>query len=121
MTTRLSRSLPGLVGRNRQDWLQPLQQVQTSDHKPVCSRHTIELEEVAGPVVMDGSARVELVLTNLHGNRLTAMDKNGKSDPYVKFSGLRLLGQQEPKTKVISATVDPRWENSAVRGARGSC
>ena len=41
---------------------------------------------------------------------LKAMDSNGKSDPYVKLS---LCGKQH-KSKVVSKTLNPRWDESFI-------
>jgi Ca2+-dependent lipid-binding protein len=43
-----------------------------------------------------------------------AMDKNGKSDPYVAFVCPQLLGKKQPHTTVVKATLNPRWENKHV-------
>ena len=42
------------------------------------------------------------------------MDKNGKSDPFVRFVCPDLFGKEQPKTKVCKKTLNPAWENKAV-------
>ena len=42
------------------------------------------------------------------------MDKNGKSDPFVRFVCADLFGKEQPKTKVCKKTLNPAWENKAV-------
>ncbi|GFS95314.1 multiple C2 and transmembrane domain-containing protein 1 [Nephila pilipes] len=41
----------------------------------------------------------------VEGKNLLAMDENGTSDPYVKFS----LGNERYKSKVMFKTLDPQW------------
>jgi hypothetical protein len=56
---------------------------------------------------------LELVITNLHANRLSAMDANGLSDPYLKFD-CPALPEVMGKTKTKRNTLNPHWENSLV-------
>uniref|UniRef100_A0A8W8J4E6 Intersectin-1 n=1 Tax=Magallana gigas TaxID=29159 RepID=A0A8W8J4E6_MAGGI len=55
---------------------------------------------------INGVGRLLVVL--LEGCDLQASDVNGKSDPYCEVS----MGVQEHKTKVIQATLNPRWNAS---------
>ena len=110
----LFRSLPGLSDNLTQRWVQPVASVATSDHKPVVSLHDLHIQ--APPPAMDqggAHSNAYIEITGLHANRLTAMDANGKSDPYIKFHGAVLAGKVK-QTKVIKGSVDPRWDNKQV-------
>ena len=48
------------------------------------------------------------------------MDKNGKSDPFVRFLCTDLFGKEQPKTKVCKKTLNPAWENKAVPTLRAT-
>ena len=109
----LFKSLPGLSGNHRQQWVRPVSSVATSDHKPVVSLHDVRVRTAQAHPAPETSAYIEI--TGLHATRLTAMDANGKSDAYVKFHSAALdVGKRTPQTKVIKATVDPRWDNAHV-------
>ncbi|KAL3883381.1 hypothetical protein ACJMK2_029651 [Sinanodonta woodiana] len=49
-----------------------------------------------------------LLVVILEGADLQASDENGKSDPYCEVS----MGAQEHRTKVIPATLNPKWNQS---------
>ncbi|KAL9937202.1 hypothetical protein V8E36_003611 [Tilletia maclaganii] len=48
-----------------------------------------------------------LTMTVLSAKNLRAADRNGKSDPYVKY---RLNGKEFGKTKTIKKTLNPQWD-----------
>eukprot|EP00105_Crassostrea_gigas_P039469 XP_019923617.1 PREDICTED: intersectin-1 isoform X3 [Crassostrea gigas] len=66
----------------------------------------INLAPTADVRKINGVGRLLVVL--LEGCDLQASDVNGKSDPYCEVS----MGIQEHKTKVIQATLNPRWNAS---------
>ncbi|XP_061176343.1 intersectin-1-like isoform X2 [Saccostrea echinata] len=66
----------------------------------------INLAPTADVRKINGVGRLLVVLQE--GCDLQASDVNGKSDPYCEVS----MGVQEHKTKVINATLNPRWNAS---------
>ncbi|XP_078322482.1 intersectin-1-like isoform X4 [Crassostrea virginica] len=83
------------------------------EHKPhmmgrllVIIQEGINLAPTADVRKINGVGRLLVVL--LEGCDLQASDVNGKSDPYCEVS----MGVQEHKTKVINATLNPRWNAS---------
>lgn len=73
-------------------------------------------------VVAAPSIRVSVTLSNLHGSKLTPMDANGKSDPYVRFDSRGCWQTNKKyKTKVLKATLDPRWSHKDVPTVEGTC
>jgi hypothetical protein len=126
----LWRDRPGLVDDHSQLWLAAVPQFASSDHKPVVACHSVR---VPRGVPAQQSTPVqkqyfEVVVTNLHADRLPAMDNNGLADPYVRFEcaelglgaalpGALLAGQDAselPTTAVCKKTLSPRWENGQV-------
>eukprot|EP01043_Picozoa_sp_COSAG02_P110729 COSAG02_NODE_46867_length_345_cov_1.040650_1_plen_109_part_01 len=82
--------------------------------------HTVHLYEHSR--MTGGGIRVSVTVSNLHASKLTAMDKNGKSDPYVRFDATIWGNAKKPvKTKVAKATLDPRWSLQDVPRIEGSC
>ena len=65
----------------------------------------------------DVAAEGKLLVQLLRGVNLKAMDRNGKSDPYVKIS----LGAKSFRSKVVWKTLDPVWNQTfEFRGTLGS-
>ena len=70
----LFRSQPGLSGNHRQEWVQPVAAVASSDHKPVVSVHEVRVRAAAAaPPVDSPRLRVSVTVSNLHASKLTAM------------------------------------------------
>jgi hypothetical protein len=116
----LFRSQPGFAADLVQEWVHPVKSITSSDHKPVVAVHTLRLQEPSRSV--GGGVRVGVTVSNLHGSKLTAMDTNGKSDPYVRFDAT-VWGNPKTvcKTKVAKSTLDPRWSVKDVPKIEGSC
>eukprot|EP00756_Hemistasia_phaeocysticola_P025029 Hpha_TRINITY_DN15985_c1_g1::TRINITY_DN15985_c1_g1_i1::g.72520::m.72520/K15909/SHIP2, INPPL1; phosphatidylinositol-3,4,5-trisphosphate 5-phosphatase 2 len=100
-----------------------VQTVLSSDHRPVYSVFKLMLRNqyiprsVVHPLFGVGSdlppeAEVHFRVTNLAGHDLLPSDANGLSDPYVVFQGPVL--QNAYQTKVLTKTLDPRWEDGHI-------
>ena len=117
----LFRSLPGLSENQRQEWVQPVVSAASSDHKPVTALHSVLVEKLPPPPATRTQMRVAVTLSNLHGSKLTAMDPNGKSDPYVRFDARGCWQTKKKyKTKVLSGILDPRWSHKDVPTVEGT-
>ena len=118
----LFRSLPGLSANQRQEWVQPVESVASSDHKPVAALHCVLVEKPTPSEADPTPVRVAITVSNLHGSNLTPMDANGKSDPYVVFDARGCWQTNKRyKTKVLKSTLDPRWSHKDVPTVEGTC
>ena len=89
--------------------LEPLRSVHTHEYsEPLPTRGSLTFAISWEPVAAEqvGSGTLHVTLHRAQG--LKAMDRNGKSDPYVKLT----LAGKTHKSKIIKKTLDPVWEES---------
>ena len=126
----LTRSLPRFQSHLELLSFISLEDVETSDHKPVKASFAvrvgggaaqISVETAAEPFAADAVALrdkgllLELVLTGMKGANLAAMDSEifgGGSDPFVIVTAdppQIVAGRREPRSSVITHNLNPDW------------
>ena len=109
-----------LFATNPNPYFQPLLRefssvpsVVTSDHTPIRAVFSTPLRaplpsSSSSSSSSDQPLRFQLKLSQLKGHGLFPADRNGLSDPYLKFSSPGLLASKA-RTEIISKTLDPEW------------
>lgn len=105
----LFKSLPSDESHIRQLKYNSEDSVQTSDHHPVYGLFEVN---TLLPNVIHPKHDLVIEITNLHGSNMVPKDRNGKSDPFVKFFGNFM--EKGVKTKVVKGTLNPVWKNDQV-------
>lgn len=83
--------------------------IQTSDHHPVYGMFQVN---TLRSNVLHPKRNLVIQITNLHGDNMVSKDRNGFSDPFVRFHGSIL--EDVVKTKVKRKTLNPVWKNEEV-------
>jgi len=81
----------------------------TSDHVPVWATFKVKIPHPVIPIV---PCYYALALYDIKMRGLNAADLNGKSDPYIKFSGTWTV--DKPRTKIKSTTLDPDYGDEII-------
>ena len=82
------KSLPGCANKLQLEEFRSVEQIATSDHKPVYAKFNLELQPRVH-LSPHSSQVIRLKLVDFHASDLLAMDMNGTSDPYVSV-GLKV-------------------------------
>ena len=116
----LYKSLPGFKNHLTPGKLLSLENVTTSDHKPV--EASFEIETVGGLddiLVLPGKSRgVQLIVSELKARNLAEMDTiafGGGSDPYISISAdpaeILIEDTSELKSSTILHELNPNWND----------
>jgi hypothetical protein len=105
-----------------QEWVMPLTDVCSSDHKPLVAHHAIRLSGAAQPMkACHGDTSVSVTFSQLRAANLRSSDINGLSDPYIRFVCKELLWSEQrvatrdirprdcPRTPTVKASLNPTW------------
>ncbi|CAK4718057.1 unnamed protein product [Aphanomyces euteiches] len=121
----LWKSLPGFEKHLKLIEYKCVQDICTSDHKPIFASFELEPLPPASPD-FNNHDMVEVKLTNLSAANLAAMDMNGQSDPYIKFycsvPGMLLSDEtKRPQTAVLKSTLNPSWDDNQIPALQLKC
>ncbi|KAH9157518.1 hypothetical protein AeRB84_000620 [Aphanomyces euteiches] len=121
----LWKSLPGFEKHLKLIEYKCVQDICTSDHKPIFASFELEPLPPASPD-FNNHDMVEVKLTNLSAANLAAMDMNGQSDPYIKFycsvPGMLLSDEtKRPQTAVLKSTLNPSWDDIQIPALQLKC
>ncbi|XP_064627366.1 intersectin-1-like isoform X4 [Lineus longissimus] len=89
----------------RDTWVKKIDE-QSKNYLSVERKKRERAHSLAKSVQAKGVGRLLVIV--MEGIHLIPSDDNGKSDPYCEVS----MGSQEHRTKVISATLNPKWNSS---------
>lgn len=88
--------------------------INTSDHKPIfATYHVVVPDAQPQKYVQDiHDGEVLIVISNLRGSNLKALDTSGSSDPYIVFNGPMI--KAPVKTSIINQNLNPKWHDEDV-------
>ncbi|ETW09428.1 hypothetical protein H310_00033 [Aphanomyces invadans] len=121
----LWKSLPGFAANLTLKEYNCVEDISTSDHKPVFA--TFDVRPLPTPSPNSNSHDlVEVKFSDVSATNLDAMDLNGQSDPYIKFYCTvpdLLLGDdgKHPQSAVLKGTLNPTWEDGQIPALQLKC
>jgi len=108
----LWKSMPQRREAVRQTLFTGLEDVSTSDHKPVVAHFEIEASMAVNQLPPKQLSRAPILrFKSLKATGVASADLNGLSDPFVVFysNPPKLFGPVAPRSRVIKGTLNPEW------------